>query len=107
MSRTYRRRKEKAPEWVTRDWEVVREPVWHCVPFQITGKEAKKEVSKWHSDTGYHGDYGDCPRWFNKLYHIIPARREAKRLQRQVIKLIDYEDSPEFPLWPGRTEYYW
>ena len=107
MSRTKRRRTEKTPDWVTRDWEVVNEPGCYMRSFQITGKEAKKEISKWHSDTGYHSDYGDCPRWFNKLYHIIPARREAKRLQRQVIRLIDYEDSPEFPLWPGKTEYYW
>ena len=107
MSRTKRRKTDRAPEWVTRDWEVVNEPGCYMRSFQITGKEAKKEISKWHSDTGYHSDYGDCPRWFNKLYHIIPARREAKRLQRQVIRLIDYEDSPEFPLWPGRTEYYW
>lgn len=107
MSRTKRRRTDKTPDWVTRDWEVVNEPGCYMRSFQITGKEAKKEISKWHSDTGYHSDYGDCPRWFNKLYHIIPARREAKRLQRQVIRLIDYEDSPEFPLWPGRTEYYW
>ena len=107
MSRTYRRRHDPAPDWVTRDWKVVREPVWHMVPFQITGKEAKKEISKWHSDTGYHCDYGDCPRWFNKLYHIIPARREAKRLQKQITRLMDYEDSPEFPLWPGKTEYFW
>jgi len=107
MSRTKRRRTDKTPDWVTRDWEVVNEPGCYMRSFQITGKEAKKEISKWHSDTGYHSDYGDCPRWFNKLYHIIPARREAKRLQRQVIRLIDYEDSPEFPLWPGKTEYYW
>jgi hypothetical protein len=106
MSRTYRRNKEKAPEWVTRDWDN-----WSwgeaIHPPDLTGKAAQREVSKWHSDSGWHGNYSECPKWFNKLYHIIPERREAKRLQRKVLRLDDYEDSPEFPLVHERTEYYW
>ena len=105
MSRTYRRKTDKAPDWVMRDWSFCTGRYWTWVPLQ--GKEAKKEVTKWHSDAGYHGDYGDMPRWFNKLYHIRPARAEARRLQHKVLSLLDYEDSPEFPLWPGKTEYYW
>ena len=106
MSRTYRRRKDKAPDWVHRDWdnwnwgEVVHPP-------DLIGDALKKEVSKWHSDAGYHSDYGDCPKWFNKLFHIIPERRAAKRLQNKVLRLADYEDAPEFPLCHGKTEYYW
>ena len=105
MSRTYRRRMDKAPDWVALDWEarISIYPYWS----KHTGKDLKREVSKWHSDAGYHGDYGDCPKWFNKLYHIIPERREAKRLQHKVLSLVDYDDAPEFPLCHGRTEYYW
>jgi hypothetical protein len=106
MSRTYRRNKEKAPDWVTRNWDFSFTG-FHWLVIPLEGKEAKKSISKWHSDAGYHGDYGDCPKWFNKLYHIIPERREAKRLQHKVLKLEDYEDAPEFPLCHGRTEYFW
>jgi hypothetical protein len=109
MSRTYRRSKDKAPNWVTKNWEwnnSITGIFWIAPP--LTGKAAKKEVSKWHSDAGWHNeDYNGFPKWFNKLHHIIPERREAKRVQRKVLELIDYEDSPEFPLCRGKTEYYW
>ena len=105
MSRTYRRKKDNAPDWVIRDWTFAKGRYWLWVP--LVGKAAKKERAKWHSDAGYHGDYGECPKWFNKLYHIIPERREAKRVQHKILRLLDYEDAPEFPLCHGRTEYYW
>jgi len=37
----------------------------------------------------------------------IKERQQTRNLLQQVYKLIDYEDSPEFPLDKKPYEYYW
>ena len=106
MSRTYRRKKDKAPWWVTQE----------CVEFNtcygfrwkdLTGDRLKKEVSKWHSDAGYHGDYGDSPGWFVHEYMEVPFRAKSKMQLKEVLRLVDYEDADVTTIFKKPQEYYW
>ena len=93
MSRTYRRRKDNAPWWVTQE----------CVEFNtcygfrwkdLTGDRLKKEVSKWHSDAGWHDDsYANCPGWFVHEFMEVPFRAKSKMQLKEVLRLVDYEEA--------------
>ena len=104
MSRTYRRKKDKAPDWVTRDWSY---KDFVLVKRPLTSKELKREVSKWHSDAGYHGDYGDSPSWFVHEFMEVPFRAKSKMQLKEVLRLVDYEDADVTTIFKKPQEYYW
>jgi len=108
MSRTYRRRHDKAPFWVVHDYE------WHygfrnsvCVQVPYTGKDLKREIAKWHSDSGWHGDFGNCPGWWIHDFHEVPMRAKTRNILKKVKRLVDYEDVEEFPIARKPHIYYW
>ena len=107
MSKTKRRKKDKAPTWVTQECERVDPRSWGYVWVELEGKERKKEVSKWHSDAGYHGDYGDSPGWFVHEYMEVPFRVKSRQALRQVLRLVDYEDADVPTIFKKPQEYYW
>jgi len=47
------------------------------------------------------------PSWWIHDTSTIRERQQTRNLLQQVYKLIDYEDSPEFPLDKKPYEYYW
>ena len=109
MSRTYRRRKDKAPDWVTHEYNWS----WHSysgtlekVPY--TGKKLKREVSKWHSDSGWHDDsYANCPGWWIHEFMEKPFRTRTKRALKNVLELIDYEEADVHCVFKKPYIYYW
>ena len=103
MSRTYRRRKDKAPSWVTLDY------IWDQgfiirVPFK--GKAARKEVSKWHSDSGWHGDYGSTPGWWIHEMHEVPFRARGRNALKK-ITLDNCEEADITSIFKKPHIYYW
>ena len=104
MSRTYRRKKDSVPEWVTREWEWSDRGFTH---FQIKGKLAKREVAKWRSDCGYHGDWGDSPGWWVHLFMEVPHRARTRNALKKILRLDNYEDAYVCPAFKRPQEYYW
>ena len=108
MSRTYRKKVDKPHilEWIE-------ECSWYSgyikTKLANNKKFVKQEVAKHYSDNndfnGYSSDKG--PKWWNRLYHIKPKRQETRRLIHKTIRLIDYEDTPEFPLGNKKPHEYW
>ena len=105
MSRTYRRKKDKAPWWVTQE----------CVEFNtcygfrwkdLKGDKLKKEIAKWHSDAGWHSDYTSCPGWWNHEFHEVPFRRECRDKLKNVT-LDNYEEVDIRTNFKRPHIYYW
>jgi len=48
------------------------------------------------------------PQWYTNMFIERPNRRETKRLIQKVLKLIDLEDTPLFPLpkRPDNSDWY-
>lgn len=104
MSRTYRRKKEPVPSWVTRDW--VRVSGYYYISVPMTDKKAKKRaLAKYHSDA--ERTMKQVPSWWIRNFHTVQERVITRDLTRKVLKLADYEDSPEFPLDKKPYIYYW
>ena len=60
--------------------------------------EIHKDGSAWNMST---------PMWWYHQENTVPRRAKETILIKQVLRLIDYEDSPEFPLDKKPHIYYW
>ena len=60
------------------------------------------EIHKDGSDWRMH-----APSWWIREFHTIKERGQTRLTIQKVYKLIDYEDSPEFPLDKKPYIYYW
>ena len=111
MSRTFRKKGKRIPEWVSHDEWVVseewdyhtgfyRNDEWHkriwtkrlykSVP--RTGNDLKKKLAKWHS-----GKESDTPpKWFVREYCNKPYRAKMKQEVRKLMKLADDYDDYNF-----------
>ena len=107
MSRTYRRKKDKAPEWVTHDYSWSRSSyTLEKIPYK--GKTLKKEVSKWHSDSGWHDDsYANSPNWWVHEFMEVPFRAKTKKAVKGILKLLDYEEADVPTVYKKPYIYYW
>lgn len=107
MSRTYRRRKDKVPEWVISDYKVT--PDGALVRYIITDKKkVRKEISKWRSDAGWHDEgYGNSPSWWIHEMMEVPLRARLRNKLKQILKLYDYEDADIDPHFKKPYDYYW
>ncbi len=54
-----------------------------------------------------HNLYNSCPRWWNKLYHIKPLRRNNHYLCYQLKHNPAVADGIAYPLPHKPHEYYW
>lgn len=105
MSRTYRRRKDKAPDWVTKECIYFD----NCYGFRykdLKGKKLKAEIAKWHSDGGWHGNYNSCPGWWHHDFHEVPFRRESRDALKKVT-LDNYEYTDIRTNFKKPHIYYW
>lgn len=94
MARTYRRkggnqRRKSYPRWRYQD------------------EDPKKFNAMWHAD-GYrfYACRGTPSAWTN-AFMTRPQRAEVRRLTHKVMRLIDLEDTPLFPLAKKPHQYYW
>lgn len=107
MSRTYRCKNIKIPKHVSHELVSFGNFFpWYWIKIEDK-KKLKKEIAKWRSDAGWHGDYCSNPSWWNTLYTERPNRRKTKKLLRKVKTLTDYEEAPLFPLAKKPYIYYW
>ena len=108
MSRTYRFKNMPPPWWVfySRDLKIDLTG-WRNIHVDRERKEVKKLIAKWRSDNGWHGDFGKNPGYWNHDYTEVPNRRKERDLLKKIPRLIDYEESPLFPLAKKPYEYYW
>lgn len=107
MSRTYRRRKDKAPEWVTHYyiWEYSQGYAFKRIPYK--GKALKKEVAKWHSDAGWHGNYSACPGWWIHEFMEKPFRTKSRKALKEILHLEDYDEADVPIVYKKPYIYYW
>lgn len=106
MSKTYRKRIEK--NWVEDCPKGGYLESWVESNISNNKNFKKQETAKHYTDNGwkgYHLDRG--PHWFVREYMTVPSRREAKRCETKIKALLDYNDSPEFPLHRKPKEYWW
>jgi hypothetical protein len=105
MSRTYRRRHDSVPDWVTKEfhWGVG----YTFIKTPITDKKKlKKEIARWHSDAGWHCNYSSCPSYWIHEYHEVPFRRET----RDKLKKITLDNCEEVDIRNNFKKphiYYW
>ena len=105
MSRTKRRRKDKAPDWVYRDY-TFNNYYWSWVT--ITDKDKiKKELARWHSDAGWHGDYGETPGHWIHDFHEVPFRARTRNKLKKILTLDDYEEADVNLTYKKPHIYYW
>lgn len=106
MSRTYRAKTRRPGTWVTHEYEWVN---MILVKIPLTGEALKKAVSMYHSDTGWHRfDYCGAPSWWwSETFHR-PNRSIKRKYISDIMKLVDYEDVPEYKFVGNKPkEYYW
>lgn len=106
MSRTYRKRIDLpyCYDFYTKEID----NSWIKYGGKNNNKYEAQEIAKHYTDNGYKSysiDKG--PKWFKKLYMIRPHRAKETHLLKNVKKLIDYENAPEFPLARKPKEYWW
>lgn len=106
MSRTYRRRKNKQGSGESGFWTRCSDPVienW-WIDYKYGGN-AKKAEAKYHadSDSGYYSP----PSWFYREYYTKPERTKTRKALYEVMRLVDYEETPLFPLDRKPKEYWW
>ena len=95
MSRTYRRRRGDTT-W--KDWH--RELPYYSRQF----KDFQHFEARYHSDA--HRNMS-TPSWWINMAMTVRQRQEVRRLVHQVMRLIDLEDAPLFPLAKKPHIYYW
>ena len=106
MSRTYRKRLDLPSCYSYFNRQIDYSRVRYLGKYN--NKYVAQEIAKHYTDNGfksYRTDKG--PKWFKKLYHIRPHRAKETYLLNGVKKLIDYENSPEFPQARRPKEYWW
>jgi hypothetical protein len=107
MSRTYRRKNLLPPKWVSHELLKAGNLFpWYWIEIKDK-KKLKREIAKWRSDSGWHGDYGKSPSWWNTIYTESPNRRKERDILKKIPRLIDYEETPVFPLAKKPVVYYW
>jgi len=104
MSRTYRRKKCSPPDWVTEEYVYGNKFFWVKKPIEDKNV-LKKNIAKWRSDAGWHGNYSVCPGWWNHEYHELPFRRKVRDLLKKIVNTGEYE--VVFPLHKKPHIYYW
>ncbi len=110
MSNTKRRKHCKVPKWaISKYVPIIPECKKFCVykSVQLTGKELKIKINKFHSDTGSrYGWNGSAPADFRKLRNRN-LRAKNKNTMRNINKKCDYEEY-EFKLFVKDAGwYYW
>jgi hypothetical protein len=107
MSRTYRRRHDKAPDWVLNDHRY--SCVYGCYIYEIVpyeGQELKREIAKWRGDAGWHGNYSETPSWWIHDFHEVPHRARTRNALKK-INLDNYEEVDIDPKYKLPHIYYW
>ena len=109
MSRTYRRKKDRkgrnseAGFWTMRPNSQWWEDAW-WLEWKYNG-DKERARAKYYGDN--HSGYYSPPSWHYRLFMTVPERRKTKQALHKVLRLIDYEDCPLFPLDKKPKEYYW
>lgn len=120
MSRTYRRKGMKLPEWKNRKYfkkyeeldlsilKTVHEretgySYRYMVSFKEDSKEYKKLKAKYHSDNGTERFKEPGPMWFIRKYSQVPYRVKCKNELAKYKKYIDHEiileSMPKLDYW--------
>ena len=64
-----------------------------------TPPKRKRWKDEWH--------WMNTPGWWIKERMTVPQRAEVRQLKQKVMRLVDLEDAPEFPLVKKPHVYYW
>lgn len=108
MSRTYRRKHDKVPDWVNMNYEYGPGYLFIRIP-ETNKKKIKENNARWHSDAGWHGNYSSCPGWWHHDFHEVPMRAKTRNILKDIKNLKNWEDSEDFlfPLYRKPYIYYW
>ena len=91
MSRTYRRKNQPIPRWVTHELRRIGNSYqWEYIPTDTNSQEYAKRVALHKSDAGTTDFKEPGPSWFRNLFTERSQRREAKR------QLHKYKQDPDF-----------
>jgi len=106
MSRTYRNKNSTGYYMGRREFDG-KNKYWKHIGYGLL----------WYRETweeyqlSIHKDGADwrmtAPSWWIHDFHTIKERTRTRMVLQKVYKLIDYEDSPEFPLDKKPYVYYW
>ena len=92
MSRTYRRKNQPIPRWVTHESRRIGESFyWEYFPIDRDSREYAKRIAKYRSDAGTTSFREPGPAWFRNIFTERPQRREAKRQIRKYMMDEEFE----------------
>lgn len=92
MARTYRRKNQPIPRWVTHELRRLGDSFyWEYFPIDRDSREYANRVAKFRSDAGTTSFREPGPAWFRNLFTERPQRREAKRQIRKYMMDEEFE----------------
>ena len=107
MSKTIRRKHEKAPYWHTSELVKIDPGKWTCKWVPLTGEKLKAGIRKYHSDTGVGYEWaGNTPAFFRRGLDRI-KRAKCKQELRRINKQGDYEEYSFKPFKKDAAWFYW